>query len=607
MTRFSYAEYLSLFRSSGARTDGRHAGADGARRSYSFVTGYGKRCVAWRRPDGSVFVTPEPEEPVDPIVVAIKNGDVQTVKKLVVSSPNSLTEGNREGWLPLHEAAHYGQEECIKVLLKAYPELIDKRTLKEQTPLFLAVAGDHGICTQYLLENGADPDICNKDKETPLYKACERDNVQLVELLLRFGAGVNQRCSQGWTALHEAACRNNVCICHILVDAGAKIGARNAYGVTPLFVASQSGCVNTLRFLINNGADVNTQAGDGATALYEACRNGHVDAVQLLLSHSADANKPSKSGLLPLHIASQHGHDEIVSLLIPVTSKAWVRSSGVSPLHLAAEYNCDEVLEVLIEAGFHINAALSHDRSAMYEDRRTTALYFAVANGNIEATTMLLEAGADPSLDIFSPLLLAARRGCVKTVTLLLEHGADPNACIPTHPTSFPAVALFCMKQLPLLKVLLDGDCDAEAFFRCRYGNQPHPPLKTTGNSWSFNSNTLRFGSDPFGFNEESTAPLQFCEVISSPAVSRWAGPVIDLLLDYVGNVPLCSKLMEHLESYEDWASIKEKSALPRPLLHLCRQRIREQVGGRGLRRLATLALPGRLIKYLNNDHSEDE
>ncbi|XP_018582822.1 ankyrin repeat and SOCS box protein 2-like isoform X2 [Scleropages formosus] len=582
---------------SGAKTA--RGDADGARRSYSFVTGYGKRCVAWKRPDGSVFVTPEPEEPLDPIVVAIKNGDVQTVKKLLVLSPNSLTEGNREGWLPLHEAAHYGQEECIKVLLKACPELIDKRTLQEQTPLFLAVACDHVFCAQYLLENGADPDISNKNKETPLYKACERDNVELVELLLKFGAGVNQRCSQGWTALHEAACRNNVHICQILVEAGAKVGTRNAYGITPLFVAAQSGRVDTLKFLISKGADVNSQAGDGATALYEACRNGHIEAVQLMLSNNADANKPAKSGLLPLHIASQHGHDD----------RARVRSAGISPLHLAAEQNQDEVLEVLIEAGFDVNAALSHDRSAVYEDRRTTALYFAVSNGNIEATAMLLEAGANPSLDTFNPLLLAARHGCVKTVTLLLEHGADPNARIPTHPTTFPIAALFCMKHLPLLKILLDGDCDAKAFFSCRYGNKPHPPLKTTGNSWSFNSNTLRFGSDaqPFGFSEDSTAPLQFCEAISSPALSRWAGPVIDLLLDYVGSVPLCSRLTEHLESYEEWATTKEKSALPRPLMHLCRHRIREQVGGRGLKRLTTLPLPGRLIKYLSNDRSKDE
>lgn len=55
-------------------------------------------------------------------------------------------------------------------------------------------------------------------------------------------------------------------------------------------------------------------------------------------------------------------------------------------------------------------------------------------------------------------------------------------------------------------------------------------------------------------------ALFQFCEVLSTPEVSRWAGPIIDILLDYVGNVQLCSRLKEHIDSFEDWAVIKEKA-----------------------------------------------
>ena len=53
---------------------------------------------------------------------------------------------------------------------------------------------------------------------------------------------------------------------------------------------------------------------------------------------------------------------------------------------------------------------------------------------------------------------------------------------------------------------------------------------------------------------------FQFCELLSAPEVSRWAGPIIDVLLDYVGNVQLCSRLKEHIDSFEDWAIIKEKA-----------------------------------------------
>lgn len=53
---------------------------------------------------------------------------------------------------------------------------------------------------------------------------------------------------------------------------------------------------------------------------------------------------------------------------------------------------------------------------------------------------------------------------------------------------------------------------------------------------------------------------LQFCEMVSTPEMSRWAGPIIDVLLDYVGNVQLCSRLKEHIDSYEDWGNIKKKA-----------------------------------------------
>lgn len=170
----------------------------------------------------------------------------------------------------------------------------------------------------------------------------------------------------------------------------------------------------------------------------------------------------------------------IVSMLIPATSKARVRRTGISPLHLAAERNRNDVLETLIEAGFDVNAPLSEERSKMYEDRRSTVLYFSVINNNIDAVRVLLAAGANPNLDMFRPLMVAARLGCIQTVTLLVEHGADINACIPTHPTTFPAVYMFSMKYLPMFKYLLDHGGHALSCFDCVYGSQPHPPIKTT-------------------------------------------------------------------------------------------------------------------------------
>uniref|UniRef100_A0A3B5R2P3 Ankyrin repeat and SOCS box containing 2b n=1 Tax=Xiphophorus maculatus TaxID=8083 RepID=A0A3B5R2P3_XIPMA len=498
-------------------------------------------------------------------------GDVETLKDLAASSSHSLLKENKDGWLPLHNAAYSGQTACLKTLLKGS---VDKRTLQEQTALLLAVSCKQLPCVQSLLESGADPDICSSNKETPLYKACELENVNMVNVLLSHGASVNQRCGQGWTALHEAVSRENTEICEVLIRAGATINPANTYSITPLTVAAQRGLKRALCYLTERGADVNMQTCDGVTALHEASRNGHQEAVALLLSKNADANISDNSGLLPLHVAAQSGHHEIVSLLVSATSRAKLRHSWISPLHLAAQHDRHAAAAALLKTGADVNATLAHSRSVQYADRRATALYFAVAHGSRRTAEVLVNAGASLSLDPVSPLLMAARQGCVSTVTLLLERGADLDATIPSLGTT--TLVALCRNNLAVLKCLLDHGCDAQACFTCRHGAAPHPPSG---------------GSDI----------RTFCEWISTPAMCKWAGPVIDLLLDYVGHVQLCSKLSALLDSRDEWRVIKTKSLSPRPLQHLCRLRIWTQMG-RNRKSVTSLPLPKRLKTYLSPD-----
>ncbi|XP_063079589.1 ankyrin repeat and SOCS box protein 2-like isoform X2 [Engraulis encrasicolus] len=564
-----------------------------------YTTGYGKRMVAYRRMDGTLITQePEPEAKVDPLVKAIWDGDVPSVRAMVRKKDINLLIANQYGWIPIHEAAYYGQLDCLKALLGVQPGMMNMRTLKEETALLLAVGREHPRCVEWLLAQGADPDIANNDKETPLFKATERGNPELVALLLNHGASVNKLCIQGWTALHEAISQDNVEIAEMLVKAKAKVNMVNHFGLSPLFVAAQSGHVNALRFILKHGADINSQAEDGATALYEAAKNGHENIVEFLLSQNADANKPGKNGLLPIHIAAQRGNDGIIQMLIPATSRARVRRCGISPLHYAAERNRDEVLETLIDAGYDVNAMLSENHSRLYEDRRSTALYFSVINNNVDATVMLLQAGANPNLDVFSPLLVAIRLGAVKLVTLLVEHGANVNAYIHTHPTTFPATIMFAMKYLPLLKYLMDNGCDAMSCFVCSYGNNVHPPIKPTRSRNELQSREVE---------PDRKTCVEFCEMISAPNMSRWAGPIIDVVLDYVGNVKLCARLQEHLDSYDDWENIKYKSEPPRALLHLCRLRVRELLGPSRLRRMDKLPIPPRLIKFLKYKTNQEE
>lgn len=271
----------------------------------------------------------------------------------------------------------------------------------------------------------------------------------------------------------------------------------------------------------------------------------------------------------------------IVSVLIPVTSRVGVQHSGISPLHIAAEKNRDEILELLINSGFDINAKLSDERSKMYADRRSTALYFSVYNGNLEAAEMLLEAGANPNLGVFNPLLIAIWLDWMDMVTLLLKYGADVNAQISTQPSLFPSAILLSMESLVMMKLLLDSGCDARPCFNCLYSLKSHPavthshrPIEEMYDSGDAPpQQPIQVSSEIYCTNHcmciiecglcsliVFSVRIQFCEAVSSSSFSRISGPIISLLLDYVGHVCLCSRLLEVLENRSDWAWIKLKA-----------------------------------------------
>ncbi|XP_026164005.1 ankyrin repeat and SOCS box protein 2-like [Mastacembelus armatus] len=530
---------------------------------------------------------------ISPLQTLILNGDAEALMDLVRQRSSSLVESNNEGWIALHEAAYHGQLQCVRILVRAHPDSVNTCTLKNQTALLLAASQGHVSCVDFLLKHGANPSIANKDGETPLFTACENPNEAIVDLLLQSGAQVNRSCRQGGSPLHEACRHGQLKLCRLLLEAGGKLQTKNIYSIQPLFVAAQHGHANLIHLLAKKGADINGQAGDGASPLYEATKNGHVSAVEALLSLKADANRSTKSGLLPLHVAVQNNHTRIVSVLIPVTSRVKIQQCGISPLHIAAERNRDDILELLIKSGFNVNAKLSEDRSRMYEDRRSTALYFSVYNGNLEAAEMLLEAGANPSLDVFNSLLIAVRLCWMDMATLLLRYGANVNAQISTQSSSFPSAILFSMESLPMLKLLLDNGCEAQSCFDCLYGHEPHPAVATSHHL-----------IEEMQVSRDVPPPhcIQFCEIISSSSFCAVAGPIISVLLDYVSHVCLCSRLLEVLESRSDWAQIKLKACPPHPLMQLCRLKIRRLVGVQRLKVLHSLPLPDRLIRFLHYD-----
>ncbi|XP_048014606.1 ankyrin repeat and SOCS box protein 15-like isoform X2 [Megalobrama amblycephala] len=478
------------------------------------------------------------------ILDAIYRGDLFALQELS-DYPAAFTEMDTKGWYPIHRAAVQQSVQVLEmVLYGSYRLRLDEETADGETPLILATQAGLVEIVRTLLEHGASPNRINSKNESPLL----------------LGASVNQIYPKKWTAIHEAAKVGCIDILTLLLQHGGNVSETDDHGVTPMGIAAEYAQAEALDILIHYGGDVNAQAPNGDSVLYDAAGSGNPDCIELLLQHGADPNVASLSLQLPIHRAAYKGHYLALRMLIPITTKRALRLSGQSPIHAAADGGHVRCLELLVDKGFDVNALLDTHISEIYGDMRKTALYFAVSNGDVTGTELLVNAGAKTDLDPLHCLLVAVRAGRYEIVRILLASQADVNCYFTElNDTVFPTALQYCLRDEMMMRLLLNGGYDAEKCFCC-----PHDA------TWGHSS-------------EQPSEKIPFCDFISVSWLVQFSGRAVRVLLDYVNHVPICSKLKMVLKKHKEWAEISEMLGSPRSLQHLCRLVIRREMTPRRL------------------------
>ncbi|XP_016060991.1 PREDICTED: ankyrin repeat and SOCS box protein 14 [Miniopterus natalensis] len=497
---------------------------------------------------------------------------------------SAFDEADEIGRLPLHKAAVQLNTNILKITLKASkPSAWEQTTHNGETPLFLAVSNCLLENASFLLLNGCNPNAKNFEGSSPLLTAVLHDSYDMAALLISHGADVNLRCANERTALHEAAKLGRRDMVKLLLASGAHPDPQSSYGFTPLALAAQSGNTEVMEILLQKGANALGQASDSSSILLEAASGGNPDSVTLLLEYGADANVPKNSGHLPIHVAADRGHLLALKILIPVTDFAAIKQSGISPVHCAAAGAHPECLELLIQAGFDVNFMLDQRIRKHYDDHRKSALYFAVSNGDLSSVKLLLSAGALPNQDPVNCLQIALRMGNYELISLLLRHGANVNYFCRVNPLHFPSALQYTLKDEVMLRMLLNYGYDTERCFDCPHGDK------------------VRFYTFE-GWTSTVIKDTMFCEVITLSWLQHLSGKVVRVMLDYVDQVRICSKLKAVLQKQGLWSEIHSILTNPRSLKHLCRLKIRKCMGRLHLRCpvfMSFLPLPNRLKAYV--------
>jgi ankyrin repeat protein len=220
-------------------------------------------------------------------------------------------------------------------------------------PILVSILGQ-----QNLKGRNLDWNLKNNRGLTPLVVALSNKDINTGEILISFGANIDARdeedATQG-TLLHTIVAAGDVMAVDFLVKRGANLAERNADQQTPLNVAAEQGGSQIVKVLLDADADIDTRDIDGLTPLLSSVRKGHTTAARLLIENGA-------------------------------MIEAWDSRRRRTPLHWAAAQGETQILRLLLEKKCSLNAR---------DYQHSTPIILSLENEQNEATTLLLEAGAD--------------------------------------------------------------------------------------------------------------------------------------------------------------------------------------------------------------------
>lgn len=230
---------------------------------------------------------------------------------------------------------------------------------------------------------------------------------------------------------------------HVLAAAGDAVGLRAAFakatdidafderGRTALMVAAASpkAGVEVLQLLLEHGANVNALAAPngedpGRTALGVAAQHASLDKIKHLVAAGADVRFINDNGYSILTDAMHRSYTETESEHLALLD--FLVTSG-APLDTVSKYG-ESVLSVASRTGDFEKVSYLLERGANPAPLDWTPIFFAIARGNQEEVTKLIDMGASlEERDGWerTPFLLAVHAGQREIAQLLLERGCD--------------------------------------------------------------------------------------------------------------------------------------------------------------------------------------
>ncbi|ORX49345.1 ankyrin [Piromyces finnis] len=369
---------------------------------------------------------------------AVNNNNIELIKLLLDHNLDMYNERNYRGYSCYTSffmaCSSYGSIDMMKPFIEHGIDINRPNSIGIY-PIALACKSNNIEQVQYLLKNGANPNVRSYDT-TPLILACEHANIGIIKELIKYGADVNFSNNENQTpliALCNDTKRNNDIIQYI-INRGGDIYCLDSYGNCLLYTIKISNRVDKEEVydtLISAYKARNDYIGknDDTTSfisnydiyksvLIELQNNTEINNEVILQKFTKDE---IDHAFLQACIFSKFKIIKKLIELVPSINVNIRETNGDTPLVIACQSGESEIAMYLLNH----NA----DPSIICECG-STALYVSSFSYDINLIRSLLNHGAQLNILCqyhISPLMEACRNGLDETTKLFLEYGADLN------------------------------------------------------------------------------------------------------------------------------------------------------------------------------------
>lgn len=274
----------------------------------------------------------------------------------------------------------------------------------------------------------------NEYKRTLLHQAVSKGQYDIIDKILKvFDLSELDNLAKcqdeyGRTALHIAAIKGDVKIFKLLFESGYfDLSTQDSYGRTALHLVAGRDQLEIIEFLLDKKSDlIDSKDKFGRTAGHLAAINNQFEIVEFFLNKKPEMNfyKDSHDKTL-IHLAATNNKPDVVRKCIEAANKEIdklldvVDSNGNTPFHLAAKSCSIDVLELLGYEYLNVEQVNKKDKYG------STALHHAAYWKHVEAIDVLIESGADLSIEDkykCCPLIVAAKFNKNAENSSILKH-----------------------------------------------------------------------------------------------------------------------------------------------------------------------------------------